>query len=127
MATKLSSQMKRMKQEQVKQKENARKNTTITKKVGREEPTVIKSGTPLDHSVKHDSYEGTKFGMSNRPKVGANIGCTLNMDNYESMRIDCWLTDDVQDGETFEQAFARVLEIVQNQVEEVAEQYKLNS
>lgn len=124
MATKLSSQMKRMKQEQLKQKENARKNTTITKKVGREEPTVIKAGTPLDHSVKHNSYEGAKFGMSDRPKVGANIGCTLSMGNYESMRIDCWITDNVQEGETFEQAFARVLAIVENQVEEVAEQYK---
>lgn len=124
MATKLSSQMKRMKQEQVKQKENARKNTTITKKVGREEPTVIKSGTPLDHSVKHNPKDGGNAENSFRPKVGANIGCTLSMGNYESMRIDCWITDDVQEGETFEQAFARVLAIVENQVEEVAEQYK---
>lgn len=110
MATKLSSQMKRMKQEQVKQKENARKNTTITKKVGREEPVVIKSGTPLDHSIKHDSYEGTKFGMSK--------GCTLNMKNYESMRVDVWLTSEVFGGESIKEAYARVEQILDEVLEE---------
>lgn len=112
MATKLSSQMKRMKQEQMKQVENARKNTTITKKVGREEPTVIKSGTPLDHSVKHESYEGTKFGMSK--------GCTLNMGEFESMRIDVWLTSEVLEGESIKEAYARVEEILDEVLEESA-------
>ena len=120
MAKSLSSKMNSMKQ-----KESAKKNTTITKKVGHEEPTVVKAGTPLDHSAKHAPQECCKSNTSS-PKVGASIGCTLNMENYESMRIDCWLTDDVKDGETFEEAFARVLEVVQNQVEEVASQYKVN-
>lgn len=110
MATKLSSQMKRMKQEQLKQKENARKNTTITKKVGREEPTVIKSGTPLDHSIKHDSYEGAKFGMSK--------GCTLNMGEYESMRVDVWLTSEVFEGESIKEAYSRVEQILDEVLEE---------
>lgn len=110
MATKLSSQMKRMKQEQVKQKENARKNTTITKKVGREEPIVIKSGTPLDHSIKHDSYEGAKFGMSK--------GCTLNMGEYESMRVDVWLTSEVFEGESIKEAYSRVEQILDEVLEE---------
>ena len=110
MATKLSSQMKRMKQEQVKQLENARKNTTITKKVGREEPTVIKAGTPLDHSVKHNSYEGTKFGMSK--------GVTKNMDNYESLRVDVWLTSEVLEGESIREAYTRVEEIIDEVLEE---------
>ena len=110
MATKLSSQMKRMKQEQLKQKENARKNTTITKKVGREEPIVIKSGTPLDHSVKHDSYEGAKFGMSK--------GCTLNMGEYESMRVDVWLTSEVFEGESIKEAYSRVEQILDEVLEE---------
>ena len=112
MATKLSSQMKRMKQEQVKQKENARKNTTITKKVGREEPIVIKSGTPLDHSIKHDSYEGAKFGMSK--------GCTLNMGEYESMRVDVWLTSEVFEGESIKEAYSRVEAILDEVLEESA-------
>ena len=110
MATKLSSQMKKMKQEQVKQKENARKNTTVSRKVGRDEVTVIKAGTPLDHSVKHDSYEGTKFGMSK--------GITKNMDNYESLRVDVWLTSEVFEGESIKEAYARVEEIIDEVLEE---------
>lgn len=124
MAKTLSSKMKSMKQEQLKQKAEA--HTTVTKKAGREAPETLKKGVPLDHSTKHTPHEDAQCGAS-RPKVGANIGCTLNMDNYESMRIDCWMTDEVQEGETVEQAFTRVLNIVQTQVEEVAEQYKLNN
>lgn len=110
MAKSLSSQMKRMKQEQLKQVENARKNTTITKKVGREEPVVIKSGTPLDHTLKHDSYDGAKFGMSK--------GVTKNMDNYESLRVDVWLTSEVFEGESIKEAYARVEEIIDEVLEE---------
>ena len=123
MAKPLSAQMKKAKQEQLRQKAEA--NTTVMKKTGREEPVAIKQGTPNDHSLKHDSHSAVKFGMSNfKPVVGANVGCTLNMENYESMRIDCWISDEVRDGESFEEAFARVLEIVQNQVEETASVYK---
>lgn len=110
MAKSLKSQMSKMKQEQLKQIENARKNTTITKKVGRDEPTVIKSGTPLDHSVKHESYEGTKFGMSK--------GITKNMDNYESLRVDVWLTSEVFEGESIKEAYTRVEEIIDEVLEE---------
>lgn len=110
MAKSLNSQMKRMKQEQLKQKENAQKNTTITKKVGREEPEIIKKGNPLDHSLKHESYEGTKFGMSK--------GVTKNMDNYESLRVDVWLTSEVLPGESIQEAYARVEEIIDEVLEE---------
>lgn len=110
MAKSLSSKMKSMKQEQIKQKENARKNTTITKKTGREAPTVVKQGVPLDHAVKHPSYENAKFGMSK--------GCTLNMENYESMRVDVWLTSEVFEGESIKEAYARVEAILDEVLEE---------
>lgn len=110
MAKSLNSQMKRMKQEQLKQKENARKNTTITKKVGREEPTVIKAGTPIDHSTKHDPYATAKFGMSK--------GITKNMGDFESLRVDVWLASEVLEGESIKEAYARVEEIIDEVLEE---------
>ena len=110
MAKTLSSQMKRMKQEQLKQKENARKNTTITKKVGREEPEVIKSGAPLDHSMKHEPQSSVKFGMSK--------GITKNMGDFESLRVDVWLTSEVLEGESIKEAYARVEEIIDEVLEE---------
>lgn len=110
MAKSLSSQMKRLKQEQVQQKEEARNNTTISKKTGRNAPVVVKQGTPLDHAIKHDSYEGTKFGMSK--------GITKNMDNYESLRVDVWLTSEVHEGESIHEAYARVEQVIDEVLEE---------
>lgn len=110
MAKPLSAQMKRAKAEQLKQKEKARHNTSISKKVGRDEPTVIKSGTPIDHSVKHSPYEGAKFGMSK--------GVTKNMENYESLRVDVWLTGEALPGESIQEAYARVEEIIDEVLEE---------
>lgn len=78
----------------------AEENTTITKKVGREEAETIKSGTPLDHTAKHDPKHSAVVGMSK--------GVTKNMDNFESLRVDVWLSDTVQDGETAEEAMMRV-------------------
>lgn len=108
MAKSLSSKMKSMKQEQLKQKAEA--NTTVTKKTGREAPTVVKQGVPLDHSVKHDAFENAKFGMSK--------GITKNMDNYESLRVDVWLTSEVLPGESIKEAYARVEGIIDEVLEE---------
>ena len=110
MANTLSSKMKSMKQEQLKQKEDARKNTTVTKKTGREAPTIVKQGVPLDHNVKHDSYDNAKFGMSK--------GITKNMDNYESLRVDVWLTSEVLPGESIKEAYVRVEQIIDEVLEE---------
>lgn len=110
MANSLSSKMKKMKQEQLKQKENARKNTTVSRKVGRDEVTVIKAGTPLDHSTKHDPYATAKFGMSK--------GITKNMGDFESLRVDVWLTSEVFEGESIKEAYSRVEEIIDEVLEE---------
>lgn len=77
----------------------AEENTTIQKKTSGEVET-LKSGTPLDHSNKHFS--------SPLPVVGMSKGVTKNMDNYESLRVDVWLSDTVQPEETPEQAVTRI-------------------
>lgn len=110
MAKTLSSQMKRMQTKQSTLKENARKSATVTKKTGREPAVVVKQGVPLDHAVKHNSYEGSKFGMSK--------GATINMDNYESMRVDVWLTDEVREGESIYEAYTRIETILDEVLEE---------
>lgn len=110
MAKSLSSQMKSLKQEQIKQKEIAVKNTTVTKKVGREAPVTVKQGVPLDHAVKHNGFDSAKFGMSK--------GVTKNMDNYESLRVDVWLTSEVLPGESIHEAYARVEAIIDEVLEE---------
>ena len=116
----LSSQMKKLKSQQIEQlQEQARENTTITKGNKRDGYSTVKAGRPLDHEVKqsnakskNDIYAGQTFGISK--------GCTLNMENYESMRVDCWLSDVVREGETVQEAFARVEAIIDEVLEESA-------
>lgn len=118
MAKSLSSQMKKLKEQQVEQLQaQARENTTITRGSKREGINTIKSGKPLDHAVKQDTakkknetYVGQTFGISK--------GVTKNMDNYESLRVDCWLSDVVREGETVQEAFARVESIIDEVLEE---------
>ena len=118
MAKSLSSQMKKLKEQQVEQlREKARDNTTISRGNKRDGYNSVKAGKPLDHEVKqstaknkNDIFVGQTFGVSK--------GITKNMDNYESLRVDCWLTDVVRENETVQEAFARVESIIDEVLEE---------
>ena len=94
-------------------KSEAKKNVSIvksSKSSGAENTTIIKEGVPVDHSPKHTPYSSVKFGMSK--------GCTINVGNYESLRVDVWLTDEVAEGETVKEAYARVESILDEVLEE---------
>lgn len=117
MAKSLASTMKKLKSQQVSQvEEQAKKNTTVTKRANKQD-TVLKEGTLIDHAVKHDVQSATnsKFGMS--------LGLTKNMDNYESLRADVWATDDVQDGETLEEAYTRLHATLGKVLEDIVAEY----
>ena len=96
--------------------EQAVENASVTKGTSKNQ-TVIKEGKPNDHSSKHLTKEET-------PVVGVSIGTTLNMGDYESLRVDVWLTDTVQKSETIEQAYARVVNTVDSTLQEIVNQYK---
>ena len=93
-------------------KEIASNNTQVTKGTSKNQE-VLKEGTPNDHSIKHLS---TKI-------VGASIGITKNMENYESLRVDCWLTDTVKENETVEQAYERILGIIDKTMQDTVNSY----
>ena len=93
-------------------KEIASDNTQVTKGTCKNQE-VLKEGTPNDHSIKHLS---TKI-------VGASIGITKNMENYESLRVDCWLTDTVKENETVEQAYERILGIIDKTMQDTVNSY----
>lgn len=90
----------------------AKENTTVVSKVSGEE-TVLKEGTPLDHHPKQ---------MTNKV-VGVNIGITKNMGDYESLRVDVWLTDEVQEKETVEKAYARIVRTVDTVLQNTVQSY----
>lgn len=76
-------------------------NTTTTMKSGGNVET-IKEGTPLDHIEKR--IPGI---------VGISKGITKNMSNYESFRVDTWLSDSIKPGETELDAMQRLSTIIE--------------
>lgn len=97
-------------------KEVAKRNTNVTHtKSGKAE--VLKEGKPLDHSEKQFPRDG---GVD---RVGMNMGLTKNMDNYESLRIDAWYSTDVQEGETVEEAYDRIREVLDEVIGEAVTEY----
>ena len=95
--------------------QQAEENSTVTRGTSKNQ-RVLKEGVPNDHSRKHLNDEF--------PTVGVSIGTTLNMGDYESLRVDVWLSDKVSDTETVEQAYARVVQTVDNTLQEIVSQYQ---
>ena len=95
--------------------EKANDNTTVTKGTSKNQ-SVIKEGVPNDHSRKH--LDNTT------PTVGASIGTTLNMGDYESLRVDVWLTDTVGENETTQQAYERIVKVIDETLQSVVSQYR---
>lgn len=90
-------------------------NTSVSKKKSGE-VTVLKKGVPLDHEEKHEAHK-CACNTKSKEIVGVSVGITKNMDNYESLRVDCWISDEVQEGETKEEALRRLTKIAENHLE----------
>jgi len=51
-------------------------------------------------------------------KVNVTLGYTLNLGNFQSLRIDLGVIDSKRDGENTEQAFERVYKFVEDKLTE---------
>lgn len=51
-------------------------------------------------------------------KVGVTLGYTLNLGNFQSLRIDLSVTDSKRDGENTNDAFERVYSFVESKLAE---------
>ena len=59
------------------------------------------------------------MGMENEnTKVKVALGYTLNLGNFQSLRIDLEVSDSKRDAETTNDAFERVYEFVENKLAE---------
>lgn len=54
--------------------------------------------------------------MSNNTSVTVNLGYTLNLGNFQSLRVDLGCTDFLREGEDKEAAMDRVYSFVESQV-----------
>lgn len=57
-------------------------------------------------------------------KVNVGLGITLNLGNYQSLRIDISVEDHVREGETADTAFNRVYKFVEDKLSEKIEDAK---
>lgn len=92
----------------------AEENSTVTVGTSKEQE-VVKDGIPADLHTKQKSL---------RPTVGISIGSTINMGDYQSLRADVWLTDEVLADETIEEAYARVTKVVHDTLEQIVDSYQ---
>ena len=60
-----------------------------------------------------------RWGMENdNTKVSVTLGYTLNLGNFQSLRIDLGVVDSKRDGENSDQAFDRVYKFVEDKLTE---------
>lgn len=63
------------------------------------------------------AYKQKDMGMENNDtKVNVTLGYTLNLGNFQSLRIDLGVVDSRRDGESIEDAFNRVYSFVENKL-----------
>ena len=60
----------------------------------------------------------------NETKVSVTLGYTLNLGNFQSLRVDLGIVDHVRDGETTNDAMNRVYEFVEAKVVEKVQEAK---
>lgn len=92
-------------------------NTTVTKGTKNNQDTLM-TGTPNDQSRKHELSPNT---------VGMNLGVTKNMSNYESLRVDCWGVEEVREDETKQQAFERLIGVLDEVLTDIVQSYTAES
>lgn len=100
-------------------KKKAESNTTVVKRNSDKSEDVLKKGVYVDTKSKLGNPS-----TQSETIIGLSVGSTLNMDNYESLRVDCWISDTVKDGETTEQAYDRLRSVLSEQFVKTVEEYR---
>ena len=57
-------------------------------------------------------------------KIGVSFGVTLNMGDYQSLRVEAWAEGSKREGETSATAYKRLFDLVEKQANQKAEEYK---
>jgi hypothetical protein len=61
--------------------------------------------------------ENSNYVVTNEPtKINVTLGYTLNLGNFQSLRLDLGVVDSKRDGETTNEAFERVYKFVEDKL-----------
>jgi hypothetical protein len=64
---------------------------------------------------------------NNNTTVSVTLGYTLNLGNFQSLRIDLGVVDSKRDGENSDQAFDRVYKFVEDKLTEKIQEAQLEA
>jgi len=70
--------------------------------------TPIKKTSPLD----------------NGDRIGVSFGVTVNMGDYQSLKVEAWAEGTKREGETSASAYKRLYDLVEKQANDKAAEYK---
>jgi hypothetical protein len=57
-------------------------------------------------------------------RIGVSFGVTLNMGEFQSLRVEAWAESTKREGETSAEAYKRIYDLVEKQANAKAEEYK---
>lgn len=97
---------------QIKSRKKVEANVVKKNEDGSED--VLVKGSVVDANIKTATPVRT---------VGVNIGVTMNMGNYQSMRIDVWSADKIHKNETRKEAIFRVANDLAYALHELQDKY----
>jgi hypothetical protein len=67
----------------------------------------------------------SSYVVTNEPtKINVTLGYTLNLGNFQSLRLDLGIVDSKRDGETTAEAFERVYKFVEDKLTEKIQEAK---
>lgn len=91
-------------------KKKAAENTQVSV-----QDTTIKEVTEIKKGSYPDTSDKTSTAKRNKI-VGMSAGVTLSMGNFQSLRADVWLSDEVGENETIPEAYTRIEKIIEEQL-----------
>lgn len=88
--------------------------------------TVKKNGVEVKRGIptvkrKHD--DGKVLDVK-KDSVGVSIGSTLNMGDFQSLKVEVWHSSFVEQNESVEEAFNRVTNIVTDTLQKIVNDFK---
>ena len=100
-------------------KKKAEANTTVVKRNSDKSEDILKNGVHVDTKQKTGNPT-----QQNETIVGLSVGTTLNMGSYESLRVDCWISDSVKSNESLEEAYSRLRTVLSEQLTTTVNEYR---
>jgi hypothetical protein len=80
---------------------------------------LFQFGTNLYNLEIGGVMENSNYVVTNEPtKINVTLGYTLNLGNFQSLRLDLGIVDSKRDGETTNEAFDRVYKFVEDKLTE---------